>query len=409
MSLLPPPGVARSLCVQSLVYAIGNGVFTTGSAVFFLHVAGLSPVQVGIGFSVAGALSLLCSVPLGGLADRFGGRRVWLAGVLAEAFILLWYPWAHGFAAFLALLPLAGLADGLAGSGRAVYQAEVLPREDRVRSLAFVRSAMNIGFFAGGAVAAVPLAIGSDWAYRMMVLGNALGLLANALLVARMPEPPETARAERAAGPVRRGAVWRDRPFLALVALCSVLAGHASLTTEVIPLWLTARTDAPRVMLAVLFGCNTIMCVALQVLASRGADTPAGIGRALRRGGLAVAAACAVLYLSGQSTGWATIALLLAGSALVTLGELWQSAGFWGVTTELPPAAARGEYVGAARMSYGVQGMFGPASLTFLAMHGGGLGWLAIAAVFLLATAIVGPAMTWVTATPRVALTTATA
>jgi hypothetical protein len=203
--------------------------------------------------------------------------------------------------------------------------------------------------------------------------------------------------------------VWRDRPFLALVALCSVLAGHASLTTEVIPLWLTARTDAPRVMLAVLFGCNTIMCVALQVLASRGADTPAGIGRALRRGGLAVAAACAVLYLSGQSTGWATIALLLAGSALVTLGELWQSAGFWGVTTELPPAAARGEYVGAARMSYGVQGMFGPASLTFLAMHGGGLGWLAIAAVFLLATAIVGPAMTWVTATPRVALTTATA
>src|SRR5262245_57576531 len=133
MSLLPPPGVARSLCVQSLVYAVGNGVFTTGSAVFFLHVAGLSPVQVGIGFSVAGALSLLFSVPLGGLADRFGGRRVWLAGVLAEACILFWYPWAHGFAAFLALLPLAGLADGLAGSGRAVYQAEVLPREDRVR------------------------------------------------------------------------------------------------------------------------------------------------------------------------------------------------------------------------------------------------------------------------------------
>jgi hypothetical protein len=141
------------------------------------------------------------------------------------------------------------------------------------------------------------------------------------------------------------------------------------------------------------------MCVGLQVLASRGADSPAGIGRALRRGGVAVAAACAALYLSGTTTGWATIALLLAGSALVTLGELWQSAGYWGVTTELPPANGRGAYVGAARMSYGIQNMLGPASLTFLAMHGGGLGWLAIAAVFLLATAAVRPAMTWVTAT----------
>ncbi|MFG2044110.1 MFS transporter [Dactylosporangium sp. NPDC048998] len=409
MSLLPPPGVARSLCVQSLIYAVGNGVFLTGSAVFFLHVTGLTPVQIGIGFSVAGALSLLLSVPLGGLADRFGGRRTWLFGVLAEAFVLMWYPWIHGFGAFLALLPLAGLAEAVSGSGRAVYQAEVLPRQERVRSLAFVRSAMNIGFFAGGAIAAVPLAVGTGWAYRAMVLGNALGLLVNAVLVARMPEPPETVRQERAARPVRRGAVWRDRPFLAVVALCSVLAGHASLTSEVIPLWLVAHTDAPKVTLAVLFGCNTATCVALQVAASRGADSPTGISRALRRGGIAVAAACAPLYLSGYASGWMTIALLLAGSALVTLGELWQSAGYWGVTTELPPPAARGAYVGAARMSHGVQSMLGPASLTYLAMHGGGLGWLAIAFVFVLGSLAVTPAMTWVTATPRVALTTVAA
>ncbi|MGI5241616.1 MFS transporter [Dactylosporangium sp. CA-139066] len=401
MSLLPPPGVARSLCVQSLVFAVGNGVFTTGSAVFFLHVAGLSPVQVGVGFSIAGAVSLLLSVPLGALADRFGGRRVWLAGVLAEASVLLWYPWLHGFAAFLVLMPLAALAETLASNGRTVYQAEVLAREDRVRSLAFVRSAMNIGFFAGGALAAIPLAIGTGWAYRAMVLGNALGLLVNAVLVSRMPSPPRAVPAAHPAEPARRGAVWRDRPFLAVAALCSVLAGHASLTTEVIPLWLTARTDAPRVMLAVLFGANTAMCVALQVLASRGVDSPAGIARALRRGGLAVAAACAALYLSGTTTGWPTIALLLAGSALVTLGELWQSAGYWGVTTELPPPAVRGEYVGAARMSFGVQSMLGPASLTFLAMHGGGLGWLAIAAVFVLGAAAAGPAMAWVTGTRR--------
>ncbi|GAA2333479.1 MFS transporter [Dactylosporangium salmoneum] len=406
MALLPPAGIARSLCVQSLVWAFGNGVFTTGAAVFFLHPARLSPVQVGIGFSVSGALSLLLSVPLGGLADRFGGRRTWLAGVLAEAFVLLWFPWLHGFAAFLALLPLAALAEAVSSGGRMVYQARVLPREERVRSLAFVRSAMNVGFFAGGGAAAVPLAIGSDWAYRCMVLVNALGMLANGLLIARMPADGVLDGRCAPPTPARRGAVWRDRPFLALVGLLSVLSMHASLTSEVVPLWLTARTDAPRAALAVLFGLNTALCVGLQVMASRGADSPAGIARVLRRGGLAVAAACLPLYLAGRSTGWTTVALLLAGCALVTLGELWQSAGYWGVTTELPPPAARGEYAGAARMSYGLQHMLGPAALTFLALHGGGLGWLAVAGAFVLATLAVGPAMTWITATPRVAPTT---
>jgi hypothetical protein len=159
----------------------------------------------------------------------------------------------------------------------------------------------------------------------------------------------------------------------------------------------------------VLFAVNTAMCVALQVMASRGADTPAGITRALRRGGLAVAAACLPLALSGAVTGWATVALLLIGSALVTVGELWNSAGYWGLSTELPPAAARGEYVGAARMSYGLQSMLGPASLTFLAMHGDGSGWLGIAALFVAGAALTAPAMRWVTTTPRVALTTADA
>src|SRR5258705_180088 len=101
MNLLPPRGIARTLCVQSVVYAVGNGVFATGSAVFFLRVAGLTPVQVGIGFSLAGALSLLLSVPLGAVADRFGGRRTWLAGVLCEAGVFLPFPLSHRFGAVL--------------------------------------------------------------------------------------------------------------------------------------------------------------------------------------------------------------------------------------------------------------------------------------------------------------------
>ncbi len=38
----------------------------------------------------------------------------------------------------------------------------------------------------------------------------------------------------------------------------------------VIPVWLVTETDAPKVLVAVLFGTNTVMCIVLPRLASRG-------------------------------------------------------------------------------------------------------------------------------------------
>ena len=39
---LPPSPLARSLSVQSILFAVGEGTFITGSAVFFTQVVGLS-------------------------------------------------------------------------------------------------------------------------------------------------------------------------------------------------------------------------------------------------------------------------------------------------------------------------------------------------------------------------------
>jgi len=54
--LLPPAGLARSLCLQSALYAVGSGFFLSGNAVFFTTIVGLSAAQVGLGLSIAGAL-----------------------------------------------------------------------------------------------------------------------------------------------------------------------------------------------------------------------------------------------------------------------------------------------------------------------------------------------------------------
>ena len=65
-----------------------------------------------------------------------------------------------------------------------------------------------------------------------------------------------------------------------------VLGTHQVLLNVVIPLWLVEETDAPRVLLAWLFGTNTVMAVLLQVAAARGVVTCGGSLRAAvpRRG-----------------------------------------------------------------------------------------------------------------------------
>ncbi|MFD0595023.1 hypothetical protein ACFQZ4_23805 [Catellatospora coxensis] len=84
--------------------------------------------------------------------------------------------------------------------------------------------------------------------------------------------------------------------------------------------------------------------------------------------------------------------LLVLATILLTMAELWQSAGAWTFMAELPPADRRGEYVGAFRMGGSAQSMIAPASLIALAVTSGGWGWFAIAGLFLGAALLIGPA-----------------
>jgi hypothetical protein len=284
------------------------------------------------------------------------------------------------------------------GSGRSVYSIEAIPREQRVRVLAFSRSALNIGFTVGVLAAGVVLTVNTRSAYHAMVLANAAGLLGSAACIARLPAVPRVQVDERPEG---RLGVLQDRPFLAVTVLCGVLLSYGTLMTEVIPLWLITRTNAPRVLLAVLFAVNTVMVVALQVLATRGTETLAGSARVLRRCGLVAALACPVVYLSGVTPVPVTVALLVLALVLITAAELWQSAGAWGVSTELAPAGRRGAYLGVFRLGPAAQSMVGPAALTWLAIGTGGWGWLLISALFVVAALAAGPVVAWAGRTPR--------
>ena len=58
----PPSALAGRLATQSLLFALGEGTFMTGSAVFFTQIVGLSAAQVGLGLTIAGVAAFVAAL-----------------------------------------------------------------------------------------------------------------------------------------------------------------------------------------------------------------------------------------------------------------------------------------------------------------------------------------------------------
>ena len=391
--ILPPSRLARRLSAQSILYAFGQGTFLTGSAVFFTQVVGLTAAQVGLGLTVAGAVTFVFAVPLGRLADRIGTKRLWTWGSGLSALLYATWPLIEGFTGYVVVITVIELAGTAAWTGGGAYQIAVLPKAERVRSQAFMRAALNIGFTLGALVGGVALALDDLTVIRAVPILTAIVLLANAVFVAALPDAPGS-EAESPLEEVstdRRGAL-RNYGFLTLSTLDGVLGTNQVLLNVVIPLWLVQETDAPRVLLAWLFGTNTLLAVLLQVRAARGVNSVATSLRASRTSAGFFVLSCLIVLVTHDTIGWVTVSLIWLGHVTVTGAELFQSAGHWGYLSELSDPERRGEYQGVAQLGHTLGSVWAPAAYTWLAIGHGSVGWLSIAGLVILAALGMRPA-----------------
>jgi MFS family permease len=395
--LRPPSPLAGRLSVQSVLYAVGDGTFMTASAVFFTQIVGLSAAQVGVGITVAGIVSFLVAVPAGKLADRIGPQRTWALGALGTAGMYAVWPFIDGFVAFLAMSIVLEAINSAGGAGRGAYVLDVLPRNERVRSQAYMYSALNLGFTLGAALGGIALAFDNNDVVRALPWLTAALVLANAYWISRLPR---AAHEERPA-PLEvavTGAVTeevpgalRNRGFLATSFFGGVMQTNQVLLEIVIPLWLVEETDAPRVLLALLFGTNTVMCIFLPMAASRGVRDVGTALRATRVSSVFFVLSCLITLVTHDTVGWLTITLVWLGHVTVTGAELYFSAASWAFEAELSDPDRRGEYQGAANLGGTLGYVWAPAVYTFLAMSWGPAGWVVIAAIVGVATYAIHP------------------
>ncbi|QES48333.1 hypothetical protein DEJ50_11385 [Streptomyces venezuelae] len=384
-------GPARTLATLHFIDSVGGGIFTAGSAVYFIAVAGLPAAQVGLGLSLAGLSGFVSSVLMGMAADRIGARRLLFISMLAIAGAYCLYPAVGSLPAFFAVVGLVGALEWGSGPLFHTLIMEVVPEGERVSARAALRSVFNIGFSLGALAAAALIAVGGS-VMQALPLGNALSFLLAAGLVLRLPAGPA---APSTTDRVSRFRALKDTPFLSVIGASSLLALHSAVFMVGIPLWLVTSDKLPRSFVPVVFVLNTVLVVLLQVKYAKGSETLDGSVSAARKAGLISAAGCVVLVVCNITTAWVAGFFALAAVLLFTFAELWQSSSVFGLGFGLAPESARGEYLGAFHLHMVAQATVGPAVVSFLVIHHGSSGWLAMCLIFLAGTAAIGPAVQW--------------
>lgn len=386
------------------VSALGDGLWFTTWALFFTRVLGLPLVTVGVGMAVAGAAGLLAAVPLGALADRFDPRRVLAVITVVRALAMASYLAVDGTWSFLAAtVAFTAPANGGNAVRTALIAGLVTDNAARVRALARQRVAQHVGYAIGAGLGALVLTTDDHATYALAITGNAVtfGVLAATTLAVREPATAQ--------GPPRARAAVGDRPYLAVVAVTSVLSLCWAMLSTGLPLWLSRSTDLPLALGGVVVVVSSVGIAVFQVPFARFARTPQQAARTAVRSGIVLAASCLLLATTAGGSGVVGVVIVVAAAALHVVGELGYVAANWGLSVGLMRDESRGAYQGVNEAATATVQLFGPAVFTFaLGGHGAG-GWLAVAVIFLVAVAPV-PALTrWAARTREPAMPSNTA
>lgn len=379
-------------------------MYSTGSIVFFNLSFGLSVRQIALALSAAGVAAFLAALPAGYLADRWGPRPMAVGLTVAQALLLCPMLFSDSHSVVVPLVVALGAADRANSVARRTLVSHVIGEADRVRTQAYLRSVANTAMSIGALAVAPLLAVGTHTAFVVLVTITMAAYLVVAVTTTVLPTRPRTS-------PVRSGAASGDaldpereprpeRRRLAAFTLLGLLNGtfalHISLLEVGLPLWVTEHTDAPAWTVATLVFVNTVLAILLQVAASRGSSSVRGAARALIMSAVLTASACAVFAMTSGRTGPLLVAALLVATVVLTLGEILQSAGEWGLSFGLAPANAEGRYIGAFTVGTTVQDMVGPALVGGVVIAYAPEGWFVLAAVFLVGAVLVAPMTNWV-------------
>ena len=204
------------LTVATLINTIGNGVYMTAGVLYFTRVVHLPAYQVGLGFSIAGLVSLGAGIPVGHLSDRHSPRAIYAATLLGGALSMAGFYFVRSFARSSQWLASPAPLRRLGQPPVAHHPAPWGSASARIPGL--LRS-VTLGVALGAVCAGVAVEANTTIAYQLLIVGNCASFAISAAIIRALPSVRSGARPTKA-----RWTALRDYPYIALTLLDSVLA-----------------------------------------------------------------------------------------------------------------------------------------------------------------------------------------
>jgi len=286
----------------------------------------------------------------GALADRAGPLRVQIASLTGTGIGFLVLSRVDGrLSVSLAVLGLSVVQECF----RPAMFTAVTRGSDpavRTRSLALVRLAVNLGMTVGPAMGGI-LAVrhyGLLFVVDAATCWLAAGVLAVAVGWSGGPRPLASAARAPAASP------WRDRPYLAFLAVMVVLGTVFFQISSTMPLYFREHYRLAEDSIGFLFAINTVIIVAVEMVLLRAVERRDHMALA----GLGCLLVCTGFALLPLGTSWAFAALTVV---VWTAGEMLSVPLTNSIASNRAPVASSGRYMGAYSLAFAVSFVLAPA------------------------------------------------
>ena len=360
-------GEHRRFVAAIVADTVGSGLFMPLTLLYFLAMTDLSLVQIGSAMSVSAVLTMPGAFVIGSLVDRFGPRKMMLAGNLVQAAGMLAYLWADSLLAVALWTALLNIGrQSFWGSFGNVVTAISAPGE-RELWFGFLQAVRNLGYSIGGVLAGIALQIGTDLAFQTVVVVNAVTFVVAFVLLIDVPD-------HRAATPDDApvegwGTVLRDGAYLRLVLGQFGFVAGMMVLNFALPVYVAETIDLPGWVVGAIFTLNTALVGLGQGLVVR-RMTGQVRSRMMGLAQVAFVVSYGMFVVAGWLPVWLAVALMLLGAAVYTLGELTGGPVLSATAAEAAPDHLRGRYLGLFQLSWGIGGAITPLAFTWLLDRG---------------------------------------
>jgi MFS family permease len=377
-------GEHRRFVAAIVADTVGSGLFMPITLLYFLAMTDLSLVQIGSALSLSAVLTMPGAFVIGSLVDRFGPRKMMLAGNLVQAVGMMAYLWADSLVAVALWTALLNIGrQSFWGSFGNVVTAISAPGE-RELWFGFLQAVRNLGYSVGGVLAGIALQIGTDRAFESVVVVNVVTFVIAFVLLLDVPD-------HRAAHPDDApvegwGVVLRDGPYLRLLFGQFGFVVGMMVLNFALPVYVAETIDLPGWVVGAIFTVNTALVGLGQGLVVR-RMTGQVRARMMGLAQLVFVASYAMFVVAGWLPVWLAVVVMLVAAAVYTGGELTGGPVFSATAAEAAPDHLRGRYLGLFQLSWGIGGAVTPAAFTWLLAHGQTTVWWVLALVALASAA----------------------